>query len=185
MRPLKRAEYDRLVALGCFDDEKIELLNGMLVAVSPQGAGHAYVTTKLTALLIRALGERAIVQCQAPLGAWDDSEPEPDLAVVPNRDYSHDHPASALLVIEVAQSSLDKDRLVKATLYARAGVPEYWIVNLPERVVEVHRDPRPDGGYASVTIHGADQTIHPAAFPDVAVAIAEVLPRAAERISDR
>jgi Uma2 family endonuclease len=122
VRPLRRDEYDRLVALGYFEDEKIELLDGALVAMSPQGAAHAYVVQRLT-------------------------------------------------------------KLVKAALYARAGVPEYWIVNLHERVVEVHRDAQ-GAGYASVTAHGANEIIHPAAFADLEVSIADVLPRV-ERLPEQ
>jgi Uma2 family endonuclease len=176
LRPLKRSEYDRLVALGCFEDEKIELLDGLLVAMSPTGAGHAYTVTKLVALLVRGLGERAIVRGQVPFGAAEDSEPEPDLAVVPNQDYSHDHPTHAMLVVEVAESSLRKDRGVKAALYARAQVAEYWIVNLTDRTIEVHRDPL-DGRYASVVTHAAGDVIHPECFPDLRISIAEVLPK--------
>jgi Uma2 family endonuclease len=117
------------------------------------------------------------VRVHGPFVASENSEPEPDLALVPNEDYSRDHAASAFLMIEVAESSLRKDRILKASLYARAGVPEYWIVNLRERVVEVHRAVR-EGRYATVTAHGRDETIHPEAFPDIAVAIAGILPTA-------
>jgi Uma2 family endonuclease len=176
LRPLRRREYDRLVELGYFEDEKIELLHGMLVAMSPQGAGHAHAVSKLFTLFVRGLGERAGVRSQAPLGASDDSEPEPDLAVVPNQDYSHDHPTHAMLVVEVAESSLSKDRRLKAALYARAQVPEYWIVNLTDRRVEVHHDPRGDR-YPSVVTHGDGDVIHPACFADLRISIAEVLPK--------
>jgi len=176
IRPLRRREYDRLVQLGYFEDEKIELLNGMLVAMSPTGAGHAYAVTKLFTLFVRGLGDRAGVRSQVPLGASEDSEPEPDLAVVPNQDYSHDHPTQALLIVEVAESSLRKDRGVKAALYARAQVPEYWILNLTDRTVEVHRAPRGER-YTSVVTHAAGDVIHPESFPDLKISIAEVLPR--------
>jgi len=177
IRPLKRSEYDRLVQLGCFEDEKIELLDGMLVAVSPQGTEHAQAVRKLTTLFILGVGQRAAVQCQLPLGASDDSEPEPDIAVVPNQEYFDDHPTRAYLVIEVANSSLRKDRLLKAALYARAGVPEYWIVNVPERLVEIHRSPRA-GEYSTVTTHGTADVIHPSAFMDVKIAVADLFPKA-------
>ena len=176
LRPLKRREYDHLVEFGCFKDEKIELLNGMLVAMSPAGAGHAHAVTRLVALLVRGVGDRAIVRPQVPLGVTDDSEPEPDVALVPNQDYSHEHPARALLVVEVADSSLRQDRTVKAMLYARAAVPEYWIVNLADRTVEVHRDPRGER-YASVVSHTAADAIHPECFTDLRISIAEVLPK--------
>jgi Uma2 family endonuclease len=177
IRPLKRSEYDRLVQLGCFEDEKIELLNGMLVAMSPQGSGHSQAIQRLTELFVRGVGDRAAVRCQLPLGASDDSEPEPDIAVVPRRDYFDDHPTTAHLIVEVANSSLQKDRLLKGALYARAGIPEYWIVNVPDRLVEVYRSPR-DGEYRSVTSHGRAELIHPMAFADLEIAVADLFPRA-------
>jgi Uma2 family endonuclease len=177
VRPLRRAEYDRLVELGYFEDEKIELLGGWLVARSAQPAPDMHVITKLTMLFARAIGNRALVQAQGPLAVSEDSEPEPDLALIPNEDYSHDHPTRAFLVVEVSQASLRKDRLVKAAMYARAGIPEYWIVNLDERVVEVHRVAG-DGGYATVITHGPEQTLSPEAFGDVIVPIEEILPSA-------
>jgi Uma2 family endonuclease len=177
VRPLRRAEYDRLVELGCFEDEKIELLHGLLVAMSPQGESHVYAISKLTVLFVRCIGDRAMVRIQAPLAVADDSEPEPDLALVPNEGYSPEHPTRALLVVEVAQASLRKDRLVKASLYARAGIPEYWIVNLEEHVIEVYRKAR-DGAYTSVIAHGPSETLSPEAFEDIRVPVAEVLPLA-------
>jgi Uma2 family endonuclease len=176
LRPLKRVEYDRLVELGYFEDEKIELLEGHLVAMSPQGAEHTYVITKLNMLFAQAIGTRALVQVQGPFAASDDSEPEPDLALIANEDFSHQHPAHAFLLVEVAQSSLRKDRLIKAALYARAGIAEYWIVNLADRVIEVHRAAR-DDRYTSVTAHGPGDTISPEAFSDIRVPIADLLPR--------
>jgi Uma2 family endonuclease len=175
LRPLRRVEYDRLVDLGYFDDEKIELLGGVLVALSREGPGHAHSIQELTVRFVRAIGERAMVRVRAPFAASDDSEPEPDVALVPNEDDSHQHPTRALLVIEVAQSSLRKDRLLKSGLYARAQVPEYWIVNLAERVVEVYRDPQGDR-YSSMSTHPAGETLRPVAFPDIEIPIGDVLP---------
>src|SRR4051812_10762587 len=129
LRPLKRVEYDRLVELGYFEDERIELLDGQLIAVSPPGPGHNDAIIKLTMLFAQAIGKRALVQVQGPFAASDDSEPQPDLAIIPSQDYSRAHPERAYLLIEVAESSLRHDRLLKAVLYARAGVAEYWIVN--------------------------------------------------------
>jgi Uma2 family endonuclease len=126
---------------------------------------------------MHGVGDRATVQCQLPLGAGEDSEPEPDVAIIPNADYSREHPTRALFVAEVSDSSLPKDRLLKAVLYARAGVPEYWIINVPDRVVEVHRGPDA-GGYRAVTIHRASEVIRPAAFPDLTIDIAVLFPQA-------
>jgi Uma2 family endonuclease len=177
IRPLRRDEYDRMVDLGMFQDERIELIEGLLVQMSPQGAPHAHAVRQLTRIFGSGLRERALLQVQSPWAATDDSEPEPDIAIVPLGDYSTTHPDRALLVVEVADESLRKDRLVKVRLYARAGVPEYWIVNLPQRTVEVYRLPGPEG-YAEVTSRGPEQTISPGAFPDVVIAVGELVPLA-------
>jgi len=116
---------------------------------------------------------RALKGIQSPIVAHDESEPEPDVAVVPLGDYRKEHPASALLVIEVAVSSLNKDRRVKAPLYAASGFREYWIANVAETLIEVHRGPA-DGRYASVTRHAVGETLCPEAFPDLTVSVAEV-----------
>jgi Uma2 family endonuclease len=174
VRPLRRAEYDRLVELGVFGDERVELLYGFLVAMSPHGALHAGITARLHALLVLGLGDRAEVRSHSPLAVSGDSEPEPDLAIVPQGSL-RSHPDAAHLVVEVAASSLQKDRVVKARLYGEAGIPEYWIVNLEARTVEVRRDPRA-GQYASLATFGTGDTIAPQAFPDVKVALAELLP---------
>ena len=113
---------------------------------------------------------------QSPLAISDDSEPEPepDIAVVPAADYSTAHPSRALLVIEVAESSLHKDRVVKLALYATAGIPEFWLVNLAERVVEVHRDPTL-GRYATVDLVDASGVITSLALPTLRIAAGDIL----------
>jgi Uma2 family endonuclease len=174
LRPLHRREYDRLVALGSFEDERIELLRGMLVGMSPQGAEHADVVHRIAALLARGLGDRAVVRTHSPLALGDDSEPEPDVAVVPPGDYAREHPGTALLVVEVSDTSLRKDREIKAPLYASAGVPEYWVVNLVDRRVEVFRAPR-GGRYMDVSEQVREATLRPVAFADVAIEVGEVL----------
>jgi Uma2 family endonuclease len=175
LRRLSRAEYDRMVALGMFDQERVELLYGMLVSMGPQGTRHAEVTSTLLEKLLRRLGDRARVRAHSPLALGGDSEPEPDVAVVPLGDYARAHPTTAHLVIEVADSSRDTDRRVKAPLYAGAGIPEYWLVDLVDDAVEVFRQPGPDG-YRQVTRHGRGDMIAPEAFPDVQVAVADLLP---------
>lgn len=172
-RPLMRAEYDRLVDLGAFEDERIELLRGVLVTMSPQKSPHAHAVTWLNQVLLRALGDRATLRPQLPIAISDDSEPEPDIAVVPMGTYREAHPTWAHLIVEVAGSSLRKDRGVKRDVYAEAGVPEYWIVNLDEQVVEVHRQPR-DGAYTERLLAGRDARLALVEFPDVEVAVAEL-----------
>lgn len=174
-RRFTRAEYDRLVSLGFFRHERIELLHGTIVRMSPIGPPHRAVVDRLTRLLVPRLLDRALVCIQQPLCAWDESEPEPDVSVVPLGDYSVDHPERAYLVIEVADSSLDEDRATKAPLYAASAVPEYWIVNLVERVVEIHTEP--DGAlYRNIRRVRARETIAPSAFPDVQMLVSDLLP---------
>jgi Uma2 family endonuclease len=148
-RPLWRREYDRLVALGCFEDERVELLRGVIVSMSPQGPRHAGVIETLTLILVRLVSPAASVRVQCPLALAEDSEPDPDLAVVAPGDRRSGHPDTAYLVIEVAETSLRKDRELKAGLYAGAGIPEYWIVNLVDDVVEVRSTPR-GGDYSEL-----------------------------------
>lgn len=176
LRPLRRVEYDRLVALGVFDeDERVELLYGHLVTMSPRRDDHAFAVEELTERLVVALTGRARVRTQLPFAASDKSEPEPDLVVIPPRMGSTAHPSTVLLVIEVSDTSLKKDRTVKGPLYAEAGVPEYWTVNLVERRVELHRSPAA-GRYGAVTHVGDDGVVAPEAFPDVVIPVAALLP---------
>jgi Uma2 family endonuclease len=174
IRPLRRQEYDQLVALGAFADERIELLEGQLVPMSPIGPPHSGSVQELTMLLVPALVGRAIVRIQSPFAALDSSEPEPDVAVVPVGDYHREHASEAYLIIEVAQSSLPRDRGQKQRIYARAGVPEYWIVNVEGRSVEVHREPGPEG-YAIREVVGYEGSLAPRAFPDVVVEVRQIL----------
>lgn len=171
LRPLKRTEYDRLVDAGMFDDEHIELLDGVLVEMSPEGSVHSWLIQELTHVLARGLPEDLRLRVGHPWAANDISQPEPDLAVVPYRDYREEHASTAVLVIEVATSSLAKDLGIKARLYAAAGVPVYWVVDLSAEVVHVHRRPV-ETGYEVVEEHGFDQVLDAAG---VAVRIADLL----------
>ncbi|HMJ14597.1 MAG TPA: Uma2 family endonuclease, partial [Polyangiaceae bacterium] len=174
IRPLRRAEYDKLVELGAFEDERIELLEGALVPMSPIGTRHASAIDLLTLLLVRALGDRARIRVQNPFAASDISEPQPDLLVAPLGDYRADHPAEAYLVIEVAESSLAKDRGVKLRIYAERGVPEYWVVNVVARQVEVFRAPE-GGTYRESRTFELGDTISLGAFPDVSIALSKII----------
>jgi Uma2 family endonuclease len=176
IRGLRRSEYDRLVALGVFEDEKVELLCGAIVEMSPQGTRHASVGRRLADLLARALGTRALVSCQFPFAASDDSEPEPDIAVIRRDDYLADHPTRAHFIAEVAETSLRKDRGAKSAVYAAAGVPEYWVVNLADNVIEVFTGPGPDG-YARQRLARSGERLQLLEFPDVELAVDEILPR--------
>lgn len=173
-RPLRRSEYERLAALGVFGDEKIELLHGVLVPMSPQGVPHAWVIDYLTMRLAPALVGRARIRVQLPFAASGDSEPEPDVAVVPEQSYRRAHPDTALLIVEVAESSYTRDRRIKTDLYAAAGVPEYWIVHLPAAAVEVHAEPVA-GRYTRMETHGPEAILRPGAFPEVEIAVRELV----------
>jgi Uma2 family endonuclease len=177
IRPLLRKEYDHLVALGAFDSERVELLNGYIVRMNPQRAPHASVVQRLTRRLIAELDlpGRASVRCQLPLALTADSEPEPDLAIVPSGDYELEHPRTALWVIEVAESSIDRDRVEKAGIYATAMVPEYWVINLTRREIEVRTEPA-DGVYMRVTPYRLGESVSPRAFPELVLAIDEIMP---------
>lgn len=174
-RPLRRSEYDRLVSLGVFGEERVELLQGTLIAMSPQGTTHAEVVALLTELLVLGLGKRAKLRVQAPFAASEDSEPEPDLAVVPRADYSDEHPSKAFLLVEVAESSRRKDREVKAGIYAAAGVIEYWLVDLIDRKVEVWSAPE-SGRYTRHVTASPGDTLTPVAFPDLQVRVDDIFP---------
>jgi Uma2 family endonuclease len=172
-RPLRRAEYERMISVGLFQDERIELIRGALIEMSPQNLPHANSIQVLTALLVPPLVGRAAVRVQLPFNASDDSVPEPDVALVdpvPRRDA---HPDRAFLIIEVSNDSLRFDRKKKAPLYARAGVPEYWIVNLVDRVIERRSEPV-GAAYATLTLFRPGESVAPLAFPDVPVQLAEI-----------
>jgi Uma2 family endonuclease len=175
VRLLSRREYDRLVDLGWFADEPIELLRGVLVTMSPQGRAHASALEFFNEQLVLQLAGRHGVRPQLPFAADDWSEPEPDLAVVRKDPSLRDHPSEALLVVEIASSSLALDRGLKRTIYAEVGIPEYWIVDVNGRTVEVHT--RPDGGrYSRVqTLHDGD-VLRPTLLPEVAIWVGD-LPR--------
>jgi Uma2 family endonuclease len=170
---MSRAEYDRLVATGLFHDERVELIRGIVVKMSPNGPAHADPIDVLTRHFVRALGDRAVVRVQLPFAASDDSEPEPDLALVPPRRYADSHPSQAFLVIEVADTSLDHDRLTKAPLYASSGVPEYWIVDVNARRIEVF-DAVAGGKYSRVRSLAVGERIAPAAFADATLGVADL-----------
>ena len=165
-------------------DDRIELLDGLLVVKEPQDTPHATAIDLVAAALRVAFGPGWLVRAQAPMAADRRSEPEPDVYVVPGapRDYLREHPTRPALVVEVAHSRLRLDRTRKAAIYARAGVEDYWILNLVDRVLEVHREParldtpRRLWGYRSVQALGPDETVSPLAAPGARILIADLLP---------
>src|SRR5437899_9558641 len=146
-RRFSRAEYDRLIDLGVFrPGEEIELIGGQLMVAEPQSAAHYTAIVKTARALEAAFGAGWYVRREGPIGLDDDSEPEPDVAVVPGSpdDYSRAHPSRPVLTVEVSESSLAADRHRKGSLYARAGLADYWVLNLVDRVLEVYREPAAD-----------------------------------------
>jgi Uma2 family endonuclease len=186
MRRWTRLEYDRLIDLGVFRcGERLELLDGLLAVREPQGSRHAAAVRGVVDALRAAFGSAWQVDSQMPFALDDDSEPEPDVAVVP-RDrhrYRRGHPSRAVLIVEVADSSYGIDRAFKASLYARGGVAEYWVVDLMRRRLEVYRGPevitesgRRRWRYVKVTRLGARATVTPLSAPGVTVRVADLLP---------
>jgi Uma2 family endonuclease len=169
LRPLRRVEYEDLARMGHFEDEHVELLDGAIVRMSPTHPPHSGIVQRLTRMLVTALDEsQATVRIQSPLALSSRSMPEPDVVVAPPGDYLDAHPTEAWLIIEVAESSLRKDQLIKARLYAQAGVPEYWIVDVDANVIEVRTGPV-DGAYTRVELHGKGVRIPLVRFPEVSL----------------
>jgi Uma2 family endonuclease len=184
LRRFTRLEYERLVDLGVFDRDPVELIGGQLVVAEPQGSYHATAVGAVDDALRSVLPPGWIVRAQMPIALDEESAPEPDLAVVPGTraDYRESHPARPALAVEVADSSLDFDRRSKGSLYARGGVRDYWIVNLVDRVVEVYRDPAPDASapygwrYRSVHVLTPPAAMAPLAMPSTPIPVADLLP---------
>lgn len=175
VRRMTRAEYEQLARDDFFGDQRVELLFGVVVEVSPAKPPHSESVYQIQRILERALDERARVRSQLPFAADDYSEPEPDIMVVPARSYWDAHPSRAHLIVEVAHTSQHRDRGIKARLYASSDVSEYWIVDVPRGVVEIYRDAR-DGEWQTKTTHHRGEVIAPRAFPDAGVHVAEILP---------
>ena len=174
-----REEFERKVAEGFFQPgERLELVDGLLFEMTPQSAPHAVAVRLARRALERIFSEGFDVLVQMPLALDERSEPEPDLAVVPGEDprqHLTSHPTSAVLVVEIADSSLRHDRERKAALYARAGIPDYWVMSLREKVLEVLRDPQ-NGAYRSRTLLRAGDTVSAVARPESSIAVADLLP---------
>jgi Uma2 family endonuclease len=180
-----RHEYERLIDHGFLDeDEPIELLDGLLLVKEPQHSPHRTAVLLVAKALERAFGEGWFVQTQSPIILDDRSEPEPDVCVVRGspRDYVDSHPTRPALIVEVAQAGLRRAQGRKATVYARARIADYWIVNLIDRVLEVHREPARPGPalrhwtYATLETFGADATITPLSAPSAGIRVADLLP---------
>ena len=184
-RHWSRAEYDRLIELGIFQPgEPIELVGGQLMVAEPQGAAHYTAIRKTATALETAFGPGWEVRTEGPIALDEDSEPEPDIAVVSGSpdDYRRAHPARPALTVEVAESSLESDRERKGSLYARAGLLDYWVLNLVDRVLEVYRAPAPDSAapfgwhYERRERFDASARVFPLAASASPILVADLLP---------
>jgi Uma2 family endonuclease len=177
-----REQYYDMAALGWFKGKRAVLLDGEIIEMAGQGNWYAATLGNADELLRGVFTQRVWVRVQMPLETPGQSDPEPDLAVVPGKPYDYTrHPTTALLVVEVSDTSLRLDRR-KANAYAAAGVPDYWILNLPDYVLEVRRDPVPDAveefGHrygATVTLRPGD-FVTPLAVPQARLAVNDLLP---------
>ena len=181
--PLRRftvAEYHAMAKAGILKKgDRVELIDGVVVAMAPIGNRHLAVVDRYTKVFVRAVGDRAIVRVQGSIVLGEHSMPEPDLVILRERSdfYESDAagPDDVLLLIEVADSSVDYDRGEKLPRYARAGIPEVWITVLPERIVEAHTEPA-DGRYTVRRTYAPGDTITPGCFPDITLPVSEILP---------
>ena len=182
-RRFSRVEYERLIDLGVFrPGEAIELIGGELIVAEPQGAAHYTAIVKTARTLEAAFGPGWHARIQGPVGLGVGVEP--DVAVVAGSpdDYGRAHPSRPALTVEVADSSLAADRQHKGSLYARAGLADYWVLNLPDRVLEVYREPTPDSAapfgwrYARVEVFDASTRVAPLAAPGSSVLVSRLLP---------
>jgi Uma2 family endonuclease len=178
-RRFTRAEYHRMAEVGILgEDDRVELIRGEIVHMSPIGRRHTAFVDNLNQILVGRLAGLAIVSVQNPVVLTEDTEPQPDMKVLRRRDdvpykQREAHAEDVLLLVEVADSSLAYDRTTKLRLYAEAGIPEYWIVDCVTEAVEVFRTPGPDG-YRDVTSVTGTATLALLAFPDAGVALPEI-----------
>ncbi|HME22085.1 MAG TPA: Uma2 family endonuclease [Acetobacteraceae bacterium] len=178
-RALSVAEYHRMAEAGILTErDRVELIEGELIAMSPIGSEHSGTVNALNRTLVRAVGDRAVVAVQNPVQLDDLSEPEPDFALLKPRDddyrRSTPRPHEVLLIIEVADTSLAYDRAVKRSLYARHGIPEFWIVNLAAKQVEVCRSPAGEQ-YSSVSQVGREAVLEPQLLPGATIPVSALL----------
>lgn len=178
-----RDEYYRLADLGLFASHRVQLIDGEIIEMSPQGSPHYVALTLVTRILERVFGADYWVRPQGPLSLSKHSEPEPDVAVVKGSPRTLiGHPATAELVVEVSDTSLSFDLGPKARLYARTGILDYWVLDLQNRKLVVHRQPIADPAaplghrYADVRTVGSSEQVSPLAKPDAAILVADLLP---------
>ena len=173
-------EYYKLAEAGILrPDERVELIEGRIVTMSPKGTRHAAATDRAARCFAKHLGDRVLIRNQNPVHLTDDTEPEPDvvLAVPQEKEYANHHPtpAEVLLVLEVSESSLSFDRRDKGFIYAKAGIIQYAVLNTRARELEDYRGPSLEG-YRSKQTYRADQSFSLVAFPEVVIGVGELLP---------
>ncbi len=180
-----RQAYDRMVEAGVFSPgERVELIDGEILEMSPQKSGHSTAVSLIAEALRAVFGTGYYIRVQMPMALDPYSEPEPDIVVVLGspRDYRNAHPTSALLVVEVADTTLAYDREQKGSLYARAKIADYWMMNLSDRRLEVYRDPAPMAqarygwGYRTVQHYTGEDWVSLLPAPQARVAVADLLP---------
>jgi Uma2 family endonuclease len=179
-----RADYYKMGELGLLPEKNVELIEGEIIEMSPIHSPHATAVTLLNEVLREVFSKGWVIREEKPLSLGTNSDPQPDLAVVAGkvRDYAQAHPDTAALVIEVAESTLSYDRKRKASLYAKAGIQDYWIINLVNQQVEVHRRPiadkdAPSGfSYGELSIFKDGDKVAPLAKPKAKIAVADLLP---------
>lgn len=171
-----RDDYCRMAEAGLFAGQRVELIEGEILMMSPMNPAHAAALQLVARALEHAFGHGHCVRVQLPLDIDASSAPEPDIAVVPGapRDY-RSHPTTALLVVEVSDTTLNFDRTRKRELYARAGIPEYWIVNLLNCCVEVHRSPAA-GSYAHTASYDSTATLTALSASQAPIRVSDLLP---------
>ncbi|PSN77465.1 hypothetical protein C8B47_21950 [filamentous cyanobacterium CCP4] len=179
-----RQEYHRMAELGFFEGRRVELIEGQVIDMAAMKSPHAAAIDLVDAALQAVFSADSYIRQQKPFVISDISEPEPDVAVVPGtiRDYASAHPSTAALIVEVADTSVSYDRTTKGSLYARAGVADYWILNLVKRQLEVYRSPMEDAEalygwrYGEAIIYLPGQQIAPLERVDSGVAVDDLLP---------
>ncbi len=171
-------QYDQMIAAGVFhEDDRLELLGGEIIEMSPTGMFHAACVKRLNQVFSQQLGAKAIVGVQDPIHLDRHSEPEPDVVLLnPRPDFymqGHPEPEDVFLVVEVAETSLAYDREVKLPLYARAGIMEVWIVDVGQSTLEVYRQPVVDKYTETIRLVSGD-SISPQAFPDLTIQVEQI-----------
>ena len=172
-------EYHQMGQAGILsEDDRVELIEGEIIQMSPIGKIHALFVMRLNRLFSKLFSRYAIINVQNPIYLSEDSEPQPDLTLIqlPLEMYmkSHPKPENIFLIVEVSDTTLDYDQTVKIPLYARAGIREVWLVNLMEEILEVYRNPSPEG-YTHIERYRRGQTLSLVAFPDIPILVQDIL----------